>query len=483
MNLTQRVPDRLLIGGEWRDASDGREYEVINPASEDVLAKIPFASEVDIRQALEASLDGFASWSATDVWVRSNVLRRIAVLLRERIEDVALVITLEQGKPLAESRAEVLVSADYFDWFADETRRHYGRMIDGHSRANRLMVFHQPVGPVAAFTAWNFPLLLPARKLAAALAAGCSVVLKPSEETPRAALLLAQICGEAGVHPGAVNVLMGDPSQISSLLIGSGVIRKVSLTGSTAVGKTLLRLCADQVVSVSMELGGHAPVIVCADADLDLAVQASVTSKFRATGQVCTSPSRYFVAEEVADEFTQRFLDQTKQLRVGDGRDSSTQVGPVANSRRLDALTTLVDDAADQGAQVLTGGRRHPDFDRGFFFEPTVISGVRPNMAVATTEIFGPIAPILTFSDVEEAVAEANRTPYGLAGYVFTRSLSSAFAVSERLEVGLVGVNNTVIATPEAPFGGVKQSGYGREGGSEGIADYSITKYVNMRLE
>ena len=482
MNPTRNVPDRLLIGGEWRDASDGREYEVINPASEEVVARVPFASDDDVRSALDAALAGFTSWSATDVWTRSDVLRRIALRLRERIDDMALIITLEQGKPLAEARAEVLTSADYFDWFADEARRNYGRVIDGHSRDNRLLVLHQPVGPVAAFTAWNFPLLLPARKLAAALAAGCSVVLKPSEETPRAALMLAEICGEAGVHAGAVNVVVGDPSRISSLLIGSGAIRKVSLTGSTAVGRTLLRLCADQVVSVSMELGGHAPVIVCADADLELAVQGSVASKFRATGQVCTSPSRYYVAREIADEFTERFLERTAQFRVGDGTDPATQIGPVANLRRLDALTSMVEDAADQGARILTGGRRHPDFDRGFFFEPTVIADVRESMAVATTEIFGPIAPIITFSDVEEAIEGANRTPYGLAGYVFTRSLSEAFSVSERLEVGLVGVNNTVIATPEAPFGGVKQSGYGREGGSEGIADYSITKYVNMRI-
>lgn len=482
MSDLETYPDRLYIAGEWRDASDGGELEVVDPATEEVIARVPVATETDIEAALASAAEGFVAWAALDAWTRSATLRRVAGLLRERVDWVAAVVTMEQGKPLSEARAEVFASADYFDWFADEARRNYGRIIDGHSRSNRLMVIHQPVGPVAAFTAWNFPILLAARKIAAALAAGCSVILKPAEETPRAALVLAQLCAEAGVLPGAINVLTGNPAQISTALLSSNVVRKVSLTGSTAVGRTLLRLSAERIMSVSMELGGHAPVVVCEDADLDLAIEISVAAKYRASGQVCTSPSRFYLARGIAKEFTERFAEATRGLRLGSGMDPRTQVGPVANARRLEAITAMVKDAVDQGADVVTGGRRALDQDRGYFYEPTVLSNVQSTMDVARTEVFGPIAPMLTFNDIDEAIASANATPYGLAGYVFTRDLTNAFDVSERLEVGMVGVNNLVIATPEAPFGGVKASGYGREGGSEGIRDYSTVKYVNMRM-
>jgi succinate-semialdehyde dehydrogenase/glutarate-semialdehyde dehydrogenase len=476
------VPDRMMIGGQWRSAADGAELAVVDPATEATIAHVPVATDADIALALESAAQGFVDWARSDVWTRSAVLRRVAALLREQAPVVAATITAEQGKPLAEATAEVNASAEYFDWFADETRRNYGRVVEAHSRNNRILVVHQPIGPVAAFTTWNFPLLLPSRKVAAALAAGCSVVLKPAEETPRTALLLARICIEAGVEPRAINVITGDPARISTALIASDVIRKVSLTGSTAVGRTLLRQCADGVKSVSMELGGHAPVIVCDDADLDLALETCVAAKFRCTGQVCTSPSRFLVARSLAEQFARRFAEIARGLRVGPGTDPATQVGPVSSERRLTAIMGMVEDAVAHGAEVVTGGRRDSTQPRGWFFEPTVLAGVTPSMQVATTEVFGPIAPVLVYDDLDEAIAIANATPYGLAGYVFTTNVTRAFELSERLEVGVVGVNNLVVATPEAPFGGVKQSGSGREGGSEGIVDYCTVKYINMRL-
>lgn len=477
-----KVPNRLYIGGEWCDAGDGAEMAVIDPATEEEIDRIPVATPADLDRALESALDGFHTWRQVDAWTRTARLRRVADLVRERQEEIARVMTAEQGKPLGESRGEVLAAADQFDWFADEARRLYGRLIDGHTRDVRLLVMRQPVGPVAAFTAWNFPALLPARKMAPALAAGCSIVIKPAEEAPRTALCLAQACHDAGIPPGVVNMVTGDPAAISRHLIASGVIRKVTLTGSVPVGQQLLRQAAEQVLPVTMELGGHSPVLVFEDADLEAAVETCVQAKFRNSGQVCISPTRFFVQEPLLEAFTQAVVARVKGLHVGPGADPATEVGPLTNERRRDAVDTLVKDAVATGASVETGGGPSTDRPRGFFYQPTVLTGLSERAEILHTEPFGPVLPVLPFRDLEEGIARANDTPYGLAGYVFTSKTSTALQAAEALDVGMVGVNNLVIATAEAPFGGVKRSGFGRESGLEGIDAYSIPKYVNLKL-
>ncbi len=474
----------MLIDGSWVGADDHDTIEVIDPATEGAVGTVPVAVAADLDAALDGAQRGWLDWRDTDAWARSRVLRSTATGMREAASEIAVTLTAEAGKPLSESRAEVLAAADQFDWYADEARRIYGRVVDGHSRQNRLLVLQQPVGPVAAFSAWNFPALLPSRKIAPALAAGCSIIVKPAEEAPLTLLAIARCAVEAGVPAGVLNVITGDPATISGHLLASPVIRKVSLTGSIPVGRRILTLAAERVVPVSVELGGHAPVLVFADADIDAAVERCVTAKFRNCGQVCIAPSRFFVQEQVAERFVADFAKRASALRVGDPRLEGTEVGPLSSSRRRDAVEHLVADAVDKGATLASGGRRcDPNGDgRGFFFEPTVLSGADDSMAVMHEEPFGPIAPVTTFGDLEDGLALANATSYGLAGYVFTNDVTTAFAASEGLEVGMVGVNNLVIATAEAPFGGVKQSGSGREGGSEGIEQYLVAKYVNMRL-
>lgn len=476
------APDLLYIDGTWTPASDGSRMEIVDPATEQTVGTVPVATPADLDRALEAAERGWRSWAAVDAWTRSAALRRVAALVRNRVESIAGVLTEEQGKPLGEAKSEVLAAADQFDWYADEARRIYGRVIDGHSRAQRLLVLRQPIGPVAAFTPWNFPALLPARKLAPAIAAGCAVILKPAEEAPRTALCLAQACHDAEVPAGVVNVVTGRPSDISEHLIRSDVIRKVSLTGSVPVGRDILRLCAEGVKAVSMELGGHAPVLVFEDADVENAAEIAARGKFRNNGQVCIAASRFYVQTSVVQRFTERFVEVTKSLRIGDGRGAHTDVGPLANRRRLEATEALVADALHRGARLRCGGRRPPQLTRGFYFEPTVLTGVDISMRVMNEEPFCPIAPIATFTDFDDALRQANASPYGLAGYVFTSNTRTAFLAAEALDVGMVGVNHLVIAAAEIPFGGVKQSGFGREGGSEGIEAYTVTKYVNVQL-
>jgi succinate-semialdehyde dehydrogenase / glutarate-semialdehyde dehydrogenase len=476
------VPEQIYLGGRWVDGRGGT-LDVIDPSSERVIGRVAVAAPADVDDALEASSRGFEEWRRIDAWTRSAAIRRVAELIRERAEDIGAVMTQEQGKPLVEAVAEVRASADQFDWFADEARRIYGRTIDGHSRGTRLFALRQPVGPVAAVTAWNFPALLPARKMAAALAAGCSIIVKPASEAPRTALCLAQACHDAGGIPaGTVNVVLGEAAAITARLFSSSIIRKVSLTGSVPVGRKLLHQCADKIIPATLELGGHAPVLVFDDADVTRAAELCARTKFRNGGQVCISPSRFYVQESVLDVFTKTVVDVASRLRLGSGAEPSTEVGPLANERRRAATEALVSDAVDKGATVAVGGRRPPQFDRGFYYEPTVLTGVTHQMNVMRDEPFGPILPIAGFRDVEDGLAMANSTPFGLAGYLFTERTSTAFRVAEELEVGMVGINNMVIATAEAPFGGVKESGFGREGGAEGIEPYLVTKYVNLAL-
>lgn len=477
-----QVPNRLYIDGEWCDAADGAELPIVDPSTEEQIDQVPHAAAADLERALESALDGFHRWREVDAWTRTARLRRVAELVRERQEMIARVMAGEEGKPLAEARGEVLAAADQFDWYADEARRNYGRVIDGHASDVRLLVLRQPIGPVAAFTAWNFPALLPARKIAPALAAGCSIILKPPEEAPRTALCLAQACEDAGIPPGVVNMVTGDPAAISRHLVGSGQVRKVSLTGSVPVGQDLLRQCAEQIIPITLELGGHSPVLVFEDADVEAAAAMCVQAKFRNCGQVCISPTRFFVQEPLIDAFTEAIISHVRPLRVGPGLDPSTEVGPLANRRRLDAVQTLVENAVSTGANVRTGGEVPRDQRRGYFYEPTVLTEVGEDAELLHTEPFGPILPILPFDNVDEGIARANDSQYGLAAYVFTTRTKTALRTAEALDVGMVGVNNLVIATAEAPFGGVKRSGFGREGGVEGLEAYSIPKYINVTL-
>jgi len=476
------VPNEMFVDGEWVSASDGACREIINPATEEAVDTVPVATAADLDKALEAADRGWREWREVDAWTRSAALRRIADWIREHADPIAAVMTEEQGKPLAEAKGEILAAVDVYDWFADEARRIYGRVIDGHSRAHRLLVMRQPIGPVAAFSPWNFPMLLSSRKLAPALAAGCSIIVKPAIEAPRTSLCLAQGCRDAGIPPGVVNVVTGDSSRICRHLILSPIIRKVSLTGSVEVGQQILRLCAEQIKAVSMELGGHSPVLVFDDADVESAAEICARGKFRNNGQVCIAASRFYVQESVMERFVERFKAITESLRVGNGKDPETEIGPLANQRRLQATETMIQDAVGKGAVVACGGRRPEGLDRGFFYKPTVLVDVDDGMDIMHEEPFCPVAPITTFSELEDGLAKANATEFGLAGYVFTRNTRTAFLASEGLDTGMVGVNNLVIAAAEIPFGGIKKSGFGREGGSEGIEAYTVTKYVNILL-
>jgi succinate-semialdehyde dehydrogenase/glutarate-semialdehyde dehydrogenase len=472
----------LYIDGKWTAARDGGVREVIDPATEGVIGHIPVAGAVDLDAALAAAQRGFLAWRRTSPWERSKVLRRAGELIKARVEDIARVMSAETGKPLAEARAEINGAAEQFDWYADETKRIYGYTIEGRSADMRMQVRFEPVGIVAAFTAWNFPAVLPARKIAAALGAGCSIIIKPAEEAPGSCMALVQACHDAGLLPGALNLVTGEPAFISEHLVRSPVVRKVSLTGSIPVGKRLLALCAEGVKRASMELGGHAPVLVFDDADVELAALACARSKFRNCGQVCISPSRFYVQERVYDQFAEAFAKVARGLKLGPGLDESSEVGPLTNRRGVTRAEALVADARQHGARVLAGGGRPADLPRGYFFEPTVLADVPDVARIMSEEPFGPIAPLTRFSSLDEVVARANAVPYGLAGYVFSRSLKTATLASEALEVGMVGVNEMLLASAEMPFGGVKESGMGREGGALGLRDYLDAKFIKTRL-
>ena len=476
------VPNQMYIDGEWVDASDGATIDVVDPATEEKVDAVPKATAADLDRALAAADRAWKSWREVDAWARSAKLRRVAELVRERAAVIADVLTEEQGKTTGESLGEIRAAADQFDWYADEARRLYGRVIDGHSRDHRLLVIRQPVGPVAAFAPWNFPALLPARKIAPAVATGCSIIVKPAIEAPRTTLLLAQACEDAEIPPGVVNMVTGKSSEISRHLLESDVIRKATLTGSVPVGQEILRLCADGIKQVSMELGGHSPVLVFEDADVEAAAETCARGKYRNNGQVCIAASRFFVQEAVAEPFIERFVQVAESQKIGNGKDPDTDVGPLANKRRLEGTERFVQDALDKGATLRCGGKRPEGFDKGFFYEPTVLTGVDESMAIMTEEPFCPVAPIATFADLEDGLAKANATEFGLAGYVFTTNTRTAFLAAEGIESGMIGVNTLLLASAEIPFGGVKNSGFGREGGSEGIEAYTITKHINIQL-
>jgi len=467
----------LLIDGEWLGAEGRSTLPVLNPASNATLGELPMATPADLDRALDAAGRAFPAWRATAPGERQAILERAAALLRERRDGIAAGLTAEEGKTLAEARGEVDFAADILEFFAAEGRRDYGRVIPSRG-GTRCMVLHEPVGPVAAFTPWNFPLVVPARKVAAALAAGCTVIIKAAEETPASGIALARALTDAGLPRGVLNVVFGVPSEVSTHLIASPTIRKISFTGSTAVGKQLARLAADGVKPCTLELGGHAPVLVFADADLERAVELAVRTKYENCGQVCVSPTRFFVQEGVHDEFVGRFAAASARLAVGDGLEPGTEMGPLANPRRVDAMERLITDATDRGSELVTGGSGIAG--RGLFWRPTVLAHVPDTASIMREEPFGPVAVMATFTDAADAIAKANRLPYGLASYAFTSSLSTATAVSDALESGMVAINQFDLGGAEAYFGGVKESGYGSEGGPEALRGYTVPKLVTQ---
>lgn len=468
----------LFINGEWTAGTSGRSEPIVNPATGQPLARLAHAGPTELDAALHAADRGFKVWRKVSAFERSKLLRRAGEIIRSRADAIAALMTQEQGKPLAEARMETLASGDIMDWFAEEARRTYGRIVPARADGVVQMVVKEPVGPVAAFTPWNFPINQAVRKVSAALAAGCSVILKGPEETPASCAALVQAFADAGLPAGVLNLVFGVPAEISAYLIPSPIIRKITFTGSTPVGKQLAALAGQHMKRITMELGGHAPAIVFGDADVDAAVKQLAASKFRNAGQVCIAPTRFLVHESVCQRFTEGFVAAAKALKVGDGMEATTRMGPLANSRRIEAMQMLVDDAVGKGATLLTGGKRIGS--TGNFFEPTVLGSVPIGARIMSEEPFGPVAPIVSFASFDEVVTEANRLPFGLAAYAYTRSSKTMQSIGAALESGMVTINHVGFALPELPFGGIKDSGYGSEGGSEAIESYLNTKLVTQ---
>jgi succinate-semialdehyde dehydrogenase/glutarate-semialdehyde dehydrogenase len=469
---------QLFIDGQWQDAADGRSLAVFNPASGQEIGRVAHAGKPDLDRALVAAQKGFETWRDTPAAERSKIMRRAAGLMRERAAEIAALLTQEQGKPLAEAKGEAIASADIIEWFAEEGFRVYGRVVPSRHLAVRQLVVKDPVGPVAAFTPWNFPINQAVRKMSAALATGCSIIVKAPEETPAGPAALVKAFADAGVPAGVIGLVYGNPAEISGYLIPHPIIRKITFTGSTPVGKQLAALAGQHMKRATMELGGHAPVIVAEDADVALAVKTAGGAKFRNAGQVCISPTRFLVHESIRNEFAAALVKHAKGLKVGDGMADGIQMGPLANPRRVTAMAEFTQDAVERGAQVAAGGERIGQ--SGNFWAPTVLVDVPLEAKVFNDEPFGPMAAIRSFNTLDEAIAEANRLPYGLAGYAYTRSLKYAHALSQRLEVGMLWINQPAAPWPEMPFGGLKDSGYGSEGGPEALEAYLNTRSVSI---
>jgi succinate-semialdehyde dehydrogenase/glutarate-semialdehyde dehydrogenase len=469
---------QLYIDGAWSNGEGRKGEDVLNPATEKPLAHLPHASRADLDRAVEAAKKGFAVWRTTSAYDRARILRKAADLMRERHDTIAKIMVQEQGKIYAEARMEVLTSADIIEWYAEEGRRAYGRIVPGRARGTRQLVIQEPVGIVAAFTPWNFPVLTPARKIGGSLAAGCALILKASEETPGSCVEMVRCFADAGLPAGVLNLVFGVPAEVSEHLLAKDAVRKISFTGSIPVGKHLATLAAKGMKRTTMELGGHSPVVVFADADPDKAADTIAAFKYRNAGQVCISPTRFYVQEPVYKKFLTRFTEFAKAIKLGDGLDKDVTMGPMANARRIDAMDTFVNDAKGRGGNIVTGGSRHGN--QGFFYQPTVVTDVPDDAKVMTEEPFGPIAPIVTFKSFDEVVERANSLPYGLAAYAFTSSNATAAAIGDAIQSGMVGVNSVAVSTPETPFGGVKESGHGSEGGIEGLGAYFNTKFISQ---
>jgi succinate-semialdehyde dehydrogenase / glutarate-semialdehyde dehydrogenase len=467
---------QLFIDGAWRSGEGRDRHDVVNPVDGGAIGELPFATPADLEEALAASARAWPGWRSTDVEKRGGILRRAAQLLRERSEAIGAILTQEQGKIIGEAKAEVAASAQLFDWYAEEIRRDYGRtLVRPAGQLSR--VIRQPVGPTATFTPWKFPLYLLAKKVAAALAAGCTVISRPPHETPGCTTEMFRALADAGIPAGVAQLVHGDANLISSTLIASPVIRKVSFTGSTAVGKHLMKLCADSMTRVTMELGGHAPVLIFDDCDLDKTLDMVVPQKFRNAGQVCVSPTRFYVQEAIYERFVAGFAERTAKVKLGNGLDADTRMGPLANGRRPAAIDALVQDATAKGARLLAGGERG---DQGFFFQPTLLADVPDEAEIMREEPFGPVAVSRSFATFDEAIAEANRLPYGLAAFAFTENGRRANLIGDLVESGMVGINSFALSSADSPFGGVKDSGFGSEGGKEGLESYQVVKAIHQ---
>ncbi|MBA3512186.1 NAD-dependent succinate-semialdehyde dehydrogenase [Sphingomonas sp.] len=467
---------KLFIDGSWRAGEDRDHFTVVNPVTGSGIGELPLASEADLEEALAAAQRAYPEWRSTDVEKRGAILRKAAKLLRERAEDIGRLLTQEQGKPFAEAKGEVLGAAQLFDWYAEEARRDYGRvLVRPPGQLSRVM--HEPVGPVATFTPWNFPIYLLAKKVAAALAAGCSVISKPPEETPGCTGALARALDDAGLPKGVFQLVHGVPDMVSGKLIGSPVIRKMSFTGSVPVGKHLMKLAADSLTRVTLELGGHAPVLIFDDCDLEKTLDMVVPQKFRNAGQVCVSPTRFYVQQGIYEAFIDGFARRTQKVKVGDGLAEDTKMGPLANKRRPEAVAAMIEDARAKGARVVAGGEPG---DSGFFFQPTLLADVPLEADIMNNEPFGPVAVSRPFDTFDDAVEQANRLPYGLAAFAFTENGRRANLLGDAIEAGMVGINTFNISVADAPFGGVKDSGFGSEGGKEGLETYQVVKAIHQ---
>ncbi len=468
----------LFIDGAWKPAVSGKTLPVLNPATEETIGTVAHAEQADLDLALAAARKGFETWRKVSAYDRYKLMRRAADVVRSRADDIARLMTMEQGKPLVEAKGETLLAGDLIDWFAEEGRRAYGRTVPPRMDGVFQLEMKEPVGPVAAFTPWNFPINQAVRKMSCAVAAGCSIIVKGPEETPASCAALIDAFAQAGIPAGVVNLVFGVPADISSYLIPHPVIRKISFTGSTAVGKQLAALAGAHMKRVTMELGGHAPAIVFGDADVDAAAKILSANKFRNAGQVCVAPTRFLVQEPVYGRFVDKFVAAANAIKVGDGLNKETRMGPLAHSRRLDAIEAFVADATAKGAKLETGGRRMGN--KGYFFEPTVLTGVPREARIMNEEPFGPVAIINAFDTFDEVVEEANRLPYGLAAYAYTRSTKTAEAIGHAVESGMVSINHHGLALPEVRFGGVKDSGFGSEGGADALDAYLNTKFITQ---
>jgi succinate-semialdehyde dehydrogenase / glutarate-semialdehyde dehydrogenase len=479
--VLEAVPKQLLVGGQWRDATGGATFAVEDPATGETLCEVADATPDDARAALDAAVAAQAGWAATPSNERSEILHRAFLALGEQADELALLMTLEMGKAVAESKGEIAYAAEFFRWFSGEALRIDGYYKTAGNGQSRVLVMRQPVGPCYFITPWNFPNAMGTRKIGPAIAAGCTMVVKPAHQTPLSMLALAKVLEECGLPPGVLNVVTSTSSgDVSAPIIGDPRLRKLSFTGSTEVGRKLIAQAAEQVLKVSMELGGNAPFVVFEDADLDAAVDGAMLAKMRNVGEACTSANRFHVHESVAEEFGRMLAERMGSMKVGRGTEEGVEVGPLIDDKQQAKVAELVDDAVSKGATCVTGGRR-PE-GAGYFYEPTVLTGVTADARVLSEEIFGPVAPIATFRTEDEAIEAANKTEFGLVSYVFTRDLKRALRVCEALETGMIGLNQGMVSNAGAPFGGVKQSGTGREGGNEGIAEYLETKYVAVNI-
>ncbi len=473
---------RMFIEGKWCEADGGRTLGVINPATEEVVSDVAYGGPAETRQALEAAGRAMLGWMKLSAWDRAKVLKKTAELMRERCDRIARTMTMEQGKSLPESKAEILHSADTFEWFGEEGKRAYGQVIPNSLPGKRHMTIKHPVGVVAAISPWNFPITLQARKIAPALAAGCTVVSRPASQTPLCLIEVFQCMIDAGLPPGVANLVIGSAQEMADEFLANPICRNISFTGSIEVGKQLMRGAADQMKRISLELGGHAPFIVFPDADPEAVAKAAVVGKFRNNGQVCISPSRFFIHKDVEKKFTEAAVALARNLKLGNGLDPGVEVGPMFEKRAMEHTIELVQDAQRHGAKLLTGGKRCDRFDRGYFFEPTVLANVSPDARLMSEEPFAPVMPLLDFDRIDDVIRVANNTRYGLAAYVFTNDLTVMWRMAEGLEAGIIGINDPVPATPQCPFGGMKQSGMGRELAHEGLEAYLETKYISIKL-